>query len=64
MPSTTIASVIAQLLVIVLPMLGIQVGSDALTGTIQTIVLIGTGLWIWKERFARGDVRLFAVEFP
>ena len=59
--STTIGSVFAQLLVIVLPMLGITVGSDDLTKTIQTIVLVVTGLWIWYQRTSRGDVTSLGV---
>lgn len=54
--STTITAVIVQLLVIALPLIGIDVGTEALTTTVQTIAVIGSGLWIWKERVARGDV--------
>ena len=59
--STSILAVITQLLVVVLPLLGINVGSEALTTTIQTIVVVGAGLWVWKERVARGDVNVFGV---
>lgn len=57
--STTIASVLAQLLVIVLPMMGMKIGSDELTVTIQTIVVVVTGVWIWFQRVQRGDVGFF-----
>lgn len=54
--STTIIAVIVQLLSLGLPKLGITVGSEELTGTLQTIVLIGSGLWIWYRRTQKGDV--------
>ena len=59
--STTIIAVIIQLLSLFLPMLGVEVGTEALTTTVQTIVMIGSGLWIWKERVARGDVTTIGV---
>lgn len=48
--STTIAAVIVNLLSMLLPLIGVQVGSDQLTSTIQTIVAILTGAWIWYQR--------------
>lgn len=48
--STTIGATIANLLATILPLLGIQVGSDELTKTIQVLVAIGSGLWIWYQR--------------
>jgi len=57
--SQTIASVMVQLLVIFLPMLGIRVGSDQLTVTIQTVTVVVAGLWIWIRRLQQGDVNLF-----
>lgn len=50
----------------VLPLLGITIGTEALTTTIQVIVAIGTGLWIWIRRVQKGDVRPFGgrIEKP
>ncbi len=59
--STTISAVIINLLTVALPLLGVQVGSDALTTTIQTIVAVVTGLWIWRERVLKGDVTKLGV---
>lgn len=56
--STTIGSVMAQLLVTILPWLGITIGSDQITTTIQTIVVVATGLLIWYQRYAKGDVNV------
>lgn len=44
------------MLSIILPLVGVSIGSAALTTTVQTLFAIGTGFWIWKERKARGDV--------
>lgn len=54
--STTVSAVFIQLAAIILPLLGIEVGTEALTTTVQTIVVIATGLWIYMERVSRGDV--------
>jgi len=59
--SSTIGAVLLQILAVVLPWFGITVGTEALTTTIQTFVLIAGGLWIWFERVKRGDVNLFGV---
>lgn len=50
-----------QLLTIGLPMLGVTVGSDQLTQTVQTIVLIVSGLWIWYRRVGVGDVKVSGI---
>lgn len=59
--STTILSSIVSILAVVLPLLGIDVGSEQLTTTIQTILIVGSGLWVWKERVARGDVSVLGA---
>lgn len=40
----------------VLPHIGVSIGSDELTTTVQTLVAIVTGLWVLRERTKRGDV--------
>lgn len=52
-------SAIVAVLANVLPLLGVQVGSDQLTTTITTIVTIAAGLWIMVRRFQKGDIGLF-----
>ena len=59
--STQIIAVIVSLLATALPLLGVQVGTEELTTTIQTIVLVCSGLWIWKERIGRGDVNIAGI---
>lgn len=43
----------------VLPKLGVTIGSEQLTTTIQTIVALTTGLWVLVQRYKKGDVTLF-----
>ena len=57
--STTILAVLVQLLVVILPKFGIVIGTEELTATAQTIVVVASGLWIWFQRYQRGDVKLF-----
>lgn len=54
--STTILAVVINLLATILPQIGIEIGSEALTTTASTLLTIGTGLWIWYQRVKRGDV--------
>ena len=54
--SQTIVSVIATLLVTLLPKVGVSVGSEELTTTIQTIVIVVSGIWIWIQRVRLGGV--------
>lgn len=48
--STQVVAVIINLLVMVLPFIGINIASDQVTNTVQTLVAIVTGLYIWYER--------------
>lgn len=48
--STQIVAVILNLLVVILPLFGVTVESDRLETTIQTLVAVGTGAWIWFQR--------------
>lgn len=59
--STTISAVVLQLLVVFLPMFGVQVGSEQLTAAVQTIVVVLSGLYIWFERWTKGDVKWFGA---
>lgn len=59
--SQTISAVIVQLLAIGLPKIGISVGSDSLTTTVSTILVVVSGLWIWWRRYRTGDVSPLGV---
>ncbi len=54
--SQTYISVIVMILSQILPKLGFTIGSDELTTTISTIVLIGAGLWALIRRWQAGGV--------
>jgi len=50
-----------NLLATLLPLVGVTVGSDELTKTVQVLVAIGTGLWIWYQRAKVGDVKWYGA---
>ena len=56
--STTILAAAINILATVLPMLGVNIGTEALTTTVATLATIGTALWIWYRRATTGDVDL------
>lgn len=56
--SQIIIAAFLNILATVLPKLGVNVGSDELTTTVATLVTIGTALWIWYQRWLKGDVTL------
>lgn len=54
--SQIISAVVIQFLTIGLPLIGVTLGSDQLTAFAQTLLMIGTGIWIWIRRAKMGDV--------
>lgn len=48
--SSTIIAVLINVLVQVLPYLGVTAGTEQITTTVQTLAAIGTGVWIWYNR--------------
>lgn len=54
--SQTIVSVFVVLAAQILPHLGVNIGNDALTTTITTVVTLGAAVWIWIRRYQQGDV--------
>ena len=61
MVSTTYVAVVVNLLASFLPKFGVDVGSEALTTTIQTLLVVGSGLWVLWKRHQRGDVNVVGV---
>lgn len=45
-----------------LPRIGINIGNEALTTTIQTLAVIGAALWIWFRRHQAGDINIVGVK--
>ena len=54
--STTVIASLASILAVVLPLLGVEVGTEQLTTALQTLLIVGAGVWTWKERVARGGI--------
>ena len=59
--STTIIAVIINLLATVLPLLGVSIGTEALTTTVATLFAIGTAVWVWYQRVRVGDVNVAGI---
>lgn len=59
--STTILAVVINLLAVLLPKIGVEIGTEALTTTVATIVQVATGLWIWFRRYQAGGVTLAGI---
>ena len=54
--STTVIASLVSILAVVLPFLGVEVGSEQLTVTAQTIAVVLSGIWVWFQRVQRSDV--------
>lgn len=54
--STTYIAVIVNILSVLLPKIGVEIGTDSLTTTVQTVITIATGLWILFKRYQQGDI--------
>ena len=59
--STTILAVVVNLLATGLPLIGVSIGTDSLETTVQTIIAIATGIWIWRERVKVGNVTALGI---
>jgi len=59
--STTIIAVIINLLSVGLPYIGVTIGSGDLTTTVQTLVAVLTGIWIWFRRVQVGDISVAGI---
>jgi len=60
--STTVIASIISILAVVLPLLGIEVGSEQLTVVAQTVAVVLSGLWVWYQRVQRPDVNLAGLK--
>lgn len=60
--SQTYLATIVSILAFILPKLGIEIGSEALTTTIQTILVVGSGIWIMVRRYQAGGVTKLGVK--
>ena len=60
--STTYASVIVAVVAEVLKWSGIEVGGEALTTTVLTLIQVLSGVWILIERFKKGGISALGVK--
>ncbi len=61
--SKTYIAQIVSVLAVVLPLFGIEVGSEALTTTAQTLVILISGVVTLVERYKKGDVKWFGAKY-
>lgn len=59
--SQTYISILVMILAQVLPNFGFEVGSEALTTTLTTLVTIGAGVWALIRRYKAGGVSVMGV---
>lgn len=59
--SHTYVSVVILFLAQILPALGIVVGTEELTTTLQTLLTIGAGLWVLVRRYQAGDITVLGA---
>lgn len=59
--SQTVISVVIMLLAEILPKIGIVVGSEQLTTTTSTLIVVISGIWVWVRRWQQGDVKWFGA---
>lgn len=61
MYSTTYVAVIVNILSMLLPKIGVTIGTEQLTSTLQVLVAIGSGLWVLIQRHKQGDITVAGV---
>lgn len=59
--STIITAAAVNILAAVLPLTGIEIGTEQLTTFVQTSLLIGSAGVIWIQRWRKGDVTFFGA---
>jgi len=59
--STQVIASLSSILAVVLPLLGVEVGSEQLTIALSTIVVVVAGLWNYAKRVSQDDVNLAGI---
>ena len=59
--SQTYAAAVVVVLAQLLPLLGIQVSTEALTTTLSTIISVVAGVVIMYRRYSQGDISAFGA---
>lgn len=60
--STTYIAVIVNLLAVLLPKVGVEIGSDQLTSALQTLVAVASGVYLLIKRYRQGGVSILGVK--
>ena len=60
--STTYLSTIVMFLAFLAKVMGVEVGSEQLTTTVEVIVAFVAGVWILIERFKKGGITAFGTK--
>lgn len=61
MSSPVVVALLVNILVHVLPLVGIEMGTESLTITIQSIVTLVTGIWAWFKYVTEKKALLGAI---
>jgi len=59
--SSEITASLLSILAVALPFFGVEVGSEQLTATLATLVVVIGGLYNWFKRYQRGGVNVLGV---
>lgn len=59
--STTYIAVIVNLLSVILPKVGVEVGSDQLTSALQTLIAVASGIYLLIKRYREGGISVLGV---
>lgn len=57
--SSTYIAVIVNILSVTLPKIGVEIGSENLTTTIQTLIALVSGVWVMIQRYRLGGITAF-----
>ena len=60
MSSTYIANIV-QLLIFILPAIGVNLGANELTTTVSNVAAIIAGIWVFVGRFRAGGITWFGT---
>jgi len=59
--STTYTATVVLLLTAMANIFGVEVMSEELQATVETLLVIGSSIWILIERFKKGGISAFGV---
>lgn len=54
--STEVRAIIVMILSQVLPLIGVEFSSEAINTTLQVIIGVGAGVWIWYRKVSKDQI--------